>query len=111
MIRLASVAPLFKHGGKDGVDLTRSWASFESLTGTQVEILRKFHGRWIRLHPDDRDQLARYGLAFVAGDEPLAFAESKVELATDDKKKAQTADDKKNTNTKAKADKADEKKG
>lgn len=106
MIRLASIAARFKHGGVGGFNLGRSWTGFESLTSAQRTILRDRHGRWIRVHPDDRVELERFGLRFVNGIDPLA------ELKPTDTKKAEKADDKstEKTNTKPKAEKADEKK-
>jgi hypothetical protein len=62
-LRLASVPPLFRSGG---FDLGRSWTAFEQLSPVQVETLRVRHGRWIRVHPEDRGELARYGLRYVA---------------------------------------------
>jgi hypothetical protein len=136
VIRLASVAARFKHGGKSGFDLNRTWVEFKSLTSAQVKILRDRHGRWIRIHPDDREELAKFGLRFVGGQEPLepvteaelkakakadADAKAKAKAEADAKAKADAdaakakADaDAKNTTTtvtpNAKADKADEKK-
>lgn len=98
MIRLASVSPRFNTGG---FDLVRSWTTFESLTTEQRETLIERHGRWIRVHPDDRPALAKIGLRFVSGQEPLEIVHE-----------AEKADEKnKNDNNKTKAEKADGKKG
>lgn len=99
MIRLASVAPRFKHG--DVIDLVRSWTEFQSLTDDQRALLRDRHGRWIRIHPDDRAELAQLGLRFVNGIDPLAEIAAK----PTENKKADPAENPK------KADKADGKKG
>jgi len=114
MIRLASAGPLFKHGGKNGFDLNRTWSKFESLTTEQRTILRDRHGRWIRIHPDDRGELEKLGLKFVGGQEPLGelTAEHKVEKTAEPKPKPEPKQPTPpvSTTTKAKADKADEKK-
>lgn len=65
MIRLASVAPLFRTGG---MDLGRSWTAHESLTTEQRNTLRDRHGRWIKVHPNDRDKLAALGLRMQTDD-------------------------------------------
>ena len=99
MIRLASVAPRFKHGGKGGIELGRAWTAFESLTPAQRDILRDRHGRWVRVHPDDRQALEKYGLRFVSGTGPLE------QIETEKKTEKHTPP----TNSKTKAEKADEK--
>jgi hypothetical protein len=122
VIRLASKAARFKHGGAGGFDLTSSWTEFKSLTEKQRALLPALHGRWIRIHPDDRGELAKFGLRFVSGIEPLALIEaSDIKLDPADAKPSPPVKAKPEPNnekisttdktTKPKAEKADEKKG
>ena len=59
MIRLSGPGRTFVHGG---FDLGSDWTTFESLTDEQHETLRDFHGRFVRVHPDDFDKLTSLGL-------------------------------------------------
>ncbi len=73
MIRLSGAGRTFRHGG---LELGPGWVPFETLTETQRETLRDRHGRYVRVHPDDRGKLAELGLEFKGPNEPLVEIKS-----------------------------------
>lgn len=64
----------FKNGG---LEVGVGWVAHEKLNDRQRATLRDFHGRFIQVHPHDRDNLRELGLAFVDPHKPLEDLEAK----------------------------------
>ncbi|MGE0547609.1 MAG: hypothetical protein AB7O24_04295 [Kofleriaceae bacterium] len=80
-VRICALSvPLFSHAG---LQVGERWMEVTSLPTAARDALRDYHGRFVRVHPDDRAKLAEIGLTFVANREPLRDLRSKT--ATDDK--------------------------
>lgn len=61
--------PAFMHGG---LEVNERWSAFPAdATERQLAALRDYHGRFIRIHPDDRGEVEKLGLAFVDEHSPL----------------------------------------
>ncbi len=66
-VRICTTAnvPLFVH---DGLSLNERWSTVDETTPEHTrKALIKFHGRFVRLHPDDTDKLSDLGLALKDG--------------------------------------------
>lgn len=66
--------PAFRHGG---LVVGPRWAPLEKLKPAARDALRDFHGRFVRIHPEDIDQLREYGLAFKDKKSPLVDTKKK----------------------------------
>jgi hypothetical protein len=69
-VRIATLSvPRFMHGG---LEVNDRWSEFPA-TPTEREraALRDYHGRFIQVHPDDRDKLRELGLKFEDANAPL----------------------------------------
>lgn len=58
----------FRHGG---IVVGKAWIEIDATDGKQRATLREFHGRFIRIHPDDVTKLGELGLAFDGPKNPL----------------------------------------
>jgi hypothetical protein len=68
-IRICTIGvPRFMHGG---LEVGIRWAAVATFTESQRATLRDYHGRFIRVHPEDRGQLAEIGLRFETERKPL----------------------------------------
>ena len=73
MIRLAATSPQgFRHGG---LVVGSSWTGFDRMTPDQIATMRDFHGKFLRVHPEDVVKLGAVGLAFKGAGEPLKSVE------------------------------------
>jgi len=58
----------FRHAG---LVIGKAWVELEKLDEKQRAALRDFHGKHIRINPNDIDKLAEFGLAFKDAKSPL----------------------------------------
>ncbi len=89
--------PNFMHGG---LEVGPGWSEVLRPTASQRAALRDYHGRFIQVHPADRDKLGELGLEFK--DESAPLVETKPVEKSDTTKKSDTKHD---------ARKGDEKRG
>lgn len=67
--------PLFRAGG---LEVNTHWQAVGADAGDKViAAIRDYHGRFLQVHPLDRDKLAELGLRFVDEHSPLEVAPKK----------------------------------
>lgn len=94
----------FRHGG---LVVGKAWATVDALDDKQRAALRDFHGRFIRIHPEDVTKLGELGFAFDGARNPLVDS---TPTTTEPATPPATGSDAKKSNTKNDAAKGVEKK-
>jgi hypothetical protein len=92
-IRINAIPPNgFRHSG---LVVGKAWQDVGKLDEKQRTTLRDFHGRHIRIHPNDVAKLSELGLAFDGQNKPLKDSTAKKPGPANSKNDAPRGDEKK----------------